>query len=369
MRATAFLIGLAVCIPGLASAQTGSGPYNSTYTITQLADGVHTLTWTTPPGSPAISNSTFIVGKDDVVLIDTGLSRGAGEAILEGLRRVTAKPVSTVINTHWHGDHIFGNQVFRRAFPAARFVAHAATRDGIITGEVDYRDVNRPKMEARLKELRAQAKRSEAEDRELSRAEMQIEVWQGDYVLPDVLIDQKLTIMQGRRRIDVLHLGSANTPGDVVIHLPADRVVINGDMAITPIQFAFFSAPRAWIQTLDRLAALDAAMFVPGHGPVQRDARFIADLQAMLRSVVGQVDAGLKEGLDLEALKTRVKVAPPAGSVYEKATPAALDRLFRVPAIESAVKERESAIKEPRIAVKEPRIAVKEPRIAVKEPR
>ncbi len=339
MRPALVALGLVVAGAGLAPAQTGSGPFNNTYAITTLADGVHTLTWTTPPGSPAISNSTFIVGEDDVILIDTGLSRGAGEAILEGLRKITSKPVSMVINTHWHGDHIFGNQVFRRAFPGARFVAHTATREGIITGEVDYRDVNRPKMEARIKELRALAKRTEAEGRELSRAEMQIEVWQGDYVLPDVLVDQRLTIMQGRRRVDVLHLGNANTPGDVVIHLPAERIVINGDMAITPIQFAFFSAPRAWILTLDRLAALDPAMFVPGHGPVQRDPRFIADLQAMLRSVVDQVAAGMKEGLDLEALKARVKVVPPAGSVYEKAAPAALDRLFRVPAIESAVKE------------------------------
>lgn len=339
MRTTAIAIGLAICAPGLASAQAGSGPYNSTYAITELAEGVHTLTWTTPPGSPAISNSTFIVGDNDVVLIDTGLSRSAGEAILGGLRQVTAKPVSMVINTHWHGDHIFGNQVFRQAFPAARFVAHTATRDGIITGEIDYRDLNRPKLQARLNELRAQAKRSPAEDLELSRTEMQIEAWQGDYVLPDVLIDQKLTIMQGRRQIDVLHLGSANTPGDIVIHLPAERIVINGDMAITPVPFAFFSAPRAWIQTLGRLAALDAAIFVPGHGPVQRDARFVADLQAMLRSLVEQVDAGVRDGLDAEAIKARVKIVPPAGSVYETATPAALDRLFRLPAIDSALKE------------------------------
>ena len=267
MRATHLVMtALAVILPCGASAQSGNGPYRNTYDITKLAEGVHTLTWTTPPGSPAISNSTFIVGDDDVIVIDTGLSRGAGDVILEGLRQVTDKPVSMVVNTHWHGDHIFGNQAFRRAFPAARFVAHAATRDGIVTGEVEYRDVNRPRMEARLKELRAVATRTEAEERELTRSELQMDVWQGDYVLPDLLIDHRLTVMQGRRRIEILHLGHANTPGDVVVHLPAERIVINGDMAITPVPFAFFSAPRAWIATLDRLAALDAATLVPGHG-------------------------------------------------------------------------------------------------------
>jgi cyclase len=339
MRTALVSICLVVAAPALAPAQSGTGPHNTTYAITKLADGIFTLTWTIPPGSPAISNSTFIVGDDDAMVIDTGLSRAAGEAILAGLRQVTDKPVSTVINTHWHGDHIFGNQVFKRAFPAARFVAHRATRENIITGEVDYRDANRPAMEARIQQLRALTARTEAEARELARAEMQIEVWQGEYVLPDVLVEQQLTLMQGRRRVDLLHLGHANTPGDLVIHLPAERIAINGDMAITPVPFAFFSSPRAWIKTLDRLAALDATTFVPGHGPVQGDKRYIADLQTMLRSVVDQVDAGLKEGLDLEALKARVKLTAPAGSVYEKATAESLDRNFRVPAIESAVKE------------------------------
>jgi len=332
-------LALIVSATGVVSAQTGSGPYRNTYEITALADGVHTLTWTTPIGSPVISNATFIVGDDDVIVVDTGLSRSAGEAILAGLRQVTAKPVSMVINTHWHGDHVFGNQAFRQAFPGVRFVAHSATRDGIVTGEVEYRDLNRPKMAARLTELRAMATRTEAEERELARSELQMEAWQGDYVLPDILVDERLTIMQGRRRIDVLHLGHANTPGDVVIHLPAERLVINGDLAITPVQFAFSSSPRAWTQTLERVAALDATIFVPGHGPVQRDTRFIKDLQTMLKSVVEQVTAGLKAGLDLDALKARVKVVPPAGSVYEKATPTSLDRQFRIPAIESAVKE------------------------------
>lgn len=348
VRTILVLVGLLTGLAGVGSAQTGDGPYRSTYTITTLASGVHTLTWAVPAGSPAISNATFLVGDDDVVVVDTGLSRGAGEVILQGLRRVTDKPVTMVINTHWHGDHIFGNQVFRRAFPNARFVAHAATRDGIVSGEVEYRESNRPKMEARSQELRAKAVRTEAENLELSRADRQMEVWQGEYVLPDLLIDQRLTIMQGQRRIEVLHLGRANTPGDVVIHLPAERVVINGDMAITPVQYAFFSAPQAWLQALDRLAALDAGMYVPGHGPVQHDKRFIADLQTMLRSVVDQVTAGLKDGLDLEGLKTRVKVSPPAGSVYEKASANAHERQFRIPAIESAFKELRIAVKEPR---------------------
>jgi cyclase len=331
---------LLLTLPVFASAQTGSGPYKNSYAINKLTADVFTLTWALTPGSPAIGNSTFIIGTDDVIVVDTGLSKSGGEAILSGLRQVTNKPVSMVINTHWHGDHTFGNQAFRQAFPAARFVAHPETRLGIITGEIEYRDANRSKTDARATELRAKTPRSDEENRELARAEMQLDAWQGDYVLPELLVEQHLTVMQGTRRIELLHLGHANTKGDLVIHLPAERIVINGDMAITPVPFGFFSSPRPWVRTLDRLATLDVDTIVPGHGPPQTSKQFIRDLQAMLTSIVEQVDAGLKAGQDLDALKKSVKLVPPAGSVYEKVSAASLDRNFRTPVIESAVRER-----------------------------
>lgn len=343
MRAPILLsLVLALAASVLASAQSGTGPYNNSYVINKLTPDVYTLRWALTPGSPAIGNSTFIIGDTDVAVVDSGFSRSAGEAILGALRTITTKPVSMVINTHWHGDHIFGNQVFRTAFPSARFAAHAATREGIITGESDYRDANRPKTVARRAELLAKAARSDDENRELARTEWQIDAWQGDYVLPELLVDQHLTVMQGTRRIEVLHLGHANTKGDLVIHLPAEHIVISGDMAITPVPFGFFSSPRPWIQTLDRLAALDAAAtIVPGHGPPQTNTQFIRDLQAMLTSIVEQVDAGIKAGQDLESLKKSVKLVPPAGSVYEKTNPASLDRNFRIPLIESVVREKD----------------------------
>jgi cyclase len=348
MRARPLTFVTLLLLPHLVAAQSGDGPYGNKYVVSKLRDGIYTVTWALTPGAPAIGNATFIVGDDDVIVVDTGFSRSAGETTLAALRHVTTKPVSLVVNTHWHGDHIFGNQVFRRAFPGVRFAAHPETREGIITGEVDYRAANRPKTEARLAELKAKPATSDEEKRELARAEMQIDAWQGDYVLPDLLIDERLTVMQGARRVvmqgarrvELRHLGHANTKGDLIVHLPAERVAITGDMAITPVPFAFFSSPRAWIQTLDRLAALDVDTIVPGHGPPQTNTQFIRDLQAMLRSVVEQVDAGLKAGRDLDALKASVKVTAPAGSIYEQASAASLDRLFRIPAIESAFREK-----------------------------
>jgi glyoxylase-like metal-dependent hydrolase (beta-lactamase superfamily II) len=339
-------------IPCLAASQTIDGPYGNRYRLNQLTPDVYTMTWDLVPGAPAIGNSTFIIGAADVILVDSGFSKSAGEVILAALRGITNKPVSTVINTHWHGDHIFGNQVFKAAFPNARFVAHPETRAGIITGEIDYRTANRPKTEARLAELKGKTALTDAEKRDLTRAEWQVDAWQGDYVLPDMLVEGQLTIVQrvsaeaqdakaGERKVEVRHLGLANTKGDLIIYLPAEKIAITGDIAITPVPFAFFSLPRAWIGTLDKLAAIEATTIVPGHGHPQTDTRFIRDLQAMLRSIVEQVDAGKKAGQDLETLKKTVTLVPPAGSIYATLKGNALDRLFRIPAVESAFNEKE----------------------------
>lgn len=340
MRYIATALALLALSPVFASSQTVDGPYGNRYRLNQLTPDIYTMTWELVPGAPAIGNSTFIIGATDVIVVDSGFSKSAGDVILAALRQITTKPVSAVINTHWHGDHIFGNQVFKQAFPGVRFVAHPETRAGIITGEIDYRTANRPKVEARLAELKAKTVLTDAEKRELTRSEWQVDAWQGDYVLPDVLVEQRVTLMQGDRKIEVHHLGLANTKGDLVTYLPAEKIAISGDIAITPVPFAFFSSPRSWIQTLDKLAAMDAATIVPGHGRPQTDKRFIGDLQAMLRSIVEQVDAGLKAGMDLETLKKTVKLVAPEGSVYATLKGNALDSLFRIPAIESAFNEK-----------------------------
>ena len=349
---SAAILALMLSMPSQASLQTVDGPYGNRYRLNQLTPDVHTVTWDLVSGAPAIGNSTFIIGASDVIVVDSGFSKSAGEAILAALRRITDKPVSMVINTHWHSDHIFGNQVFKAAFPNVRFVAHPETRSNIITGEIDYRTANRPKTEARLAELKSKTTLTDAEKREFTTVQWQVDAWQGDYVLPDVLVESQLTIMQrlsgdaanpnaGDRKIEVRHLGWANTKGDLVIYLPAEKIAISGDIAITPVPFAFFSSPRAWIGTLDKLAAMDATTIVPGHGRPQTDTRFIRDLQTMLQSIVGQVDAGKKAGQDLETLKKTVTLVPPAGSIYATLKGPALDQLFRIPAVESAFNEKE----------------------------
>jgi hypothetical protein len=75
------------------------------------------------------SNSTVIVLDDSVVVVDTQTTLTTTREVLEQIRKVTGKPVRWVINTHWHGDHVLGNQVYREAFRGVQFIAHLNTRE------------------------------------------------------------------------------------------------------------------------------------------------------------------------------------------------------------------------------------------------
>lgn len=95
------------------------------FTVEQLADGVYAAIRTDPPGLMVDANSLFIVNDSDVVVVD---APEASAEMIQALRKITAKPVSFLVNTHWHDDHVIGNAVWRNAYPGVRFIGHASLR-------------------------------------------------------------------------------------------------------------------------------------------------------------------------------------------------------------------------------------------------
>src|SRR5215210_2719213 len=127
LMARVCLLALLLFSPLMVSAQTGN------FEVVKVADGVYAAIRKEPPGLTVNANSVFIINDQDVVVVDTTLTPGTAKELLAALRRLTSKPVKYVVNTHWHDDHIMGNQVFRDAFPGVEFIAHARTREYLPT--------------------------------------------------------------------------------------------------------------------------------------------------------------------------------------------------------------------------------------------
>src|SRR5918995_6632332 len=95
--------------------------------LVRLDSGVFAAVRTEPLSLAVNSNSLIIVRDKDVVVIDAQFTRAATQQTIAAIRKVTKKPVGYVINTHWHDDHVAGDQVYRDSFPSVRFVMQENT--------------------------------------------------------------------------------------------------------------------------------------------------------------------------------------------------------------------------------------------------
>jgi glyoxylase-like metal-dependent hydrolase (beta-lactamase superfamily II) len=310
----------------LLSPLIASGQAKKQFEIVKVAEGVYAAVRKEPPGLTVNANSVFIINADDVIVVDTTLTPGSARELLAELRRLTTKPVRYVINTHWHDDHIMGNQVYAEAFPGVEFIAHARTREYLPTTGLSNRkqamsEQGYPGFIAALKN-RLEKNKSvfggpmDEEERATYASDIRIaerymaENPSARIVLPTITLEDRLTLYRGSRTIDIRYLGRGHTSGDIVVHLPQEGIVIAGDLVMWPVPYVGNpqSHPGDWSQTLEKLLALHPTAIIPGHGPVLRDDSYVRQMAKLFASIKQQVEAGVARGEKLEQIRKEVNV-------------------------------------------------------------
>jgi len=307
-------------LPLLASGQSGN------FEMVKVAEGVYAAIRTEPPGLTVNGNSVFIINDEDVVVVDTTLTPGTAKEELAALRKLTSKPVKYIINTHWHDDHIMGNQVYRDAFPGVVFIAHAATRDYLPSTGLSNRMMAMSKQgyPGFIGFLKKQLQDNQSvfggvmDDEERATYASDIKIAERymaenpgvEIVLPTITLTDRLTLHRGNRIIDIRYLGRGHTSGDLVIHLPKEGVLIAGDLVIWPVPYVGNpqSHPGDWGLTLERLMALNPTVIVPGHGPVLHDNSYIKLMTRLFASMKQQVEAAVARGETLEQARKSVNL-------------------------------------------------------------
>jgi glyoxylase-like metal-dependent hydrolase (beta-lactamase superfamily II) len=330
------------------------GPHQS-YETVELAQGV--VAFVAPEGRTGTvqGNTLAVIGRDAALVVDTGQFPELTRRMIADIRKRTDKPVRYVVNTHWHGDHLVGNSQFVDAFPGVSIVNHVETRrlaDKTFTGFADRARKDFPQYVADMRAAVARGTRKSgaaltAEEKdyytrqadELEAALDQLSSFR--YVRADAVFDRELRVDLGGREVRILHLGRGNTGGDTVVFVPDAKVVAAGDLLVYPTPYSFGSWLAEWPDTLAKLAALDAAAILPGHGPVLRDHVYLDTVAALVRETRRQVEPLAKAGLSLEETRRRVTL-----DGYRRTLAAddywrrrAFDEFFLQPAVEQAYKE------------------------------
>jgi len=325
MRSTLLVVWLTIVIGGLgAQNPPAPAPVESHIDVQKVAAGVYAAIRTEPPGLFFDCNSVFLINDADVIVVDTNITPSSARASLAALMKLTNKPVTAVINTHWHDDHIIGNQVYRDAFPSAEFIAQSSTVQDLPTiGANNRKQLVElgPQMVAQLqmsidqhKSLTGNAltdeERISYESDIASAKRFFAEAPVFQIVMPTKLVETSLTLKRGRRQIDVMFLGRGHTGADLVVWLPSERIAITGDLVVAPVPLVgSTSHPLEYGATLEKLVALRPTTFIPGHGPVMHDDKYVRQEIALLASLKSQVEASVARGETLAQARKSVNLA------------------------------------------------------------
>lgn len=314
MNAAARLIALAGLIAASAPL-TAAAQGAHELQVTQLKPDIYLLQRPNPMRMPVEGNILVIVNAEDVVVVDAGGYPVTAENAIGKIREITPKPVSVLVNTHWHGDHNYGNQAWRKHFPGLRIVAHENTHRGIMMPfNVDQTAKLPQTLDENLtalRDMKAQGDWSERRELMLKDLEFLRDAGRADIRLtpPDLTFTDGILLRRGEREIHIRFLGRANTDGDAIVWLPKEKIVATGDIVVHPVPYGFGSYPRDWIETLGQIRALPWEVLVPGHGELQRDPGYLLLLERTLTRLREQASAAVAKGLDLEGFRKALDVS------------------------------------------------------------
>ncbi|MFO8024397.1 MBL fold metallo-hydrolase [Thiohalophilus sp.] len=222
-------------------------------------------------------NSAVLIGDDGVVLVDTGFSDEIGQHLKKTIAGITDKPVTHVINTHHHGDHILGNS----AFPDAEVISSKQCRELVEKEGYNWIGILKNmtgKEHPDTRPIPAKTVYPQESHTNVTLQEIPMEFW-----VP----------------------AGSHTPGDMMIYLPQDKLLISGDILVQKMIPSFVDAHvSSWIDTLAKIQERNIETVVPGHGSLMT----MADVKAMhqrMADLYAGVEAGYNQGMmDSEIRKT-----------------------------------------------------------------
>tara|TARA_R110002049_G_scaffold25557_2_gene89615 strand:- start:660 stop:1721 length:1062 start_codon:yes stop_codon:yes gene_type:complete len=294
----------------------GEGTYPG-YIWEEVARGVYLHRSIDPLAPPVDGNCVIIDTGPGVVVVDTHINPAVARAVVDKVRSTIGKPVTHIVNTHWHDDHVNGNYVWQQSFPEASVVAHRATLASL---KSDWKPMEEGRQKA-YADVEPAALIAAADTLKDPAQAMQYRVYAGyvaalkpelsslKYVYPDTVFADQLALGSGSRKLELHWLGRGNTDGDAVVWLPDEKVLVTGDLVVAPIPFAFDSPMVEWADTLKRLSGFNAKTIIPGHGPAQSDYAYIEKLLALIEATIDAVRNAHNVGVSFEELASAVALS------------------------------------------------------------
>lgn len=361
-RVVALAAYIALISVAASAAPAEHAPYvNEQYDMVTIGSGIYAFIAPESDSGVVGSNCTLIVGRDAALLVDTTQFPSLAKRILGDIRKLTNVPIRYVVNTHWHLDHNWGNQVFRDAYPGVAIIGTEFTRRMDETQGPKFlakQPEEQRKIAAQMRQLLKAGKLpsgAKIPPETIARVTRLADTL--DYIAPDLAatvnvpptigFDGTINVNLGDRIVNIMWLGRANTGGDAFIFVPDAQVLLTGDAVVAPTPFALGSYITEWPIVLQKALALNPKVIIPGHGPVMRDGAYVQLEIEALQAVWREVKQCVFDGLTLEQTHKKVTLDALAQrfTAGDKFRMSGFRDAFLQPAIDRAFQEARGNLK------------------------
>ena len=262
----------------------GLAKYQYTKGLHDIGNGAYA--WLQPDGGWGWSNAGLITDSGESLLVDTLFDVPLTKEMLDAMRKAEPKAAETigvVVNTHHNGDHCNGNECCHGAeIIAHKLAAEAMTREPpqLLAGFLD--------MAPQLGDLGTF----------ITKCFGPFDFKGVTQTLPTTTFEKELTRTVGNKEVRIMHVGPAHTPGDALVHVPADRTVYTGDILFIEGHPIMWEGPVGnWIEACERIMEMDVETVVPGHGPIT-DKKGVKAVQDYLTYVRDEARMRYDAGMD-----------------------------------------------------------------------
>lgn len=280
------------------------------FTVYLVADGVYAAI--ANQGTGAMANAGFVDAGESVIVFDSMNTQQAAAELRQVATELTGKPISHLINSHWHGDHVRGNQAFRDvnivASDRTRELMQEIHPERIATQQTSIHEFKDYilKLETERGKLKSQVELEELHKQISTLDEIVQSLPTLELVLPTETFESKWSFQGTARTVECYTLGSGHTGCDSILYLPTERICFIGDLiAIQNHMLIIDGDIHNWIGILEKLKQWEIDTIVPGHGPIG-GKEWILEAQRYLRHVLAQVNSLTQAGRSTSELSAVV---------------------------------------------------------------
>ena len=242
------------------------------FELLELAEGVYACIHKF--GGKAICNVGIIDNGKETIIFDTFLDPKVTEELIELVEKLGLSPIKFVINSHYHNDHIRGNQ----SFPSDIDIISTAKTTELIE-HWEPLDIEEEKKYAPARFAYYDSLLTAYEGDSTDREYMQIQMWRPYYEilsesykviqtrLPNIFIENEKSLDGPKRKVQLVTKGSGHTESDLILYLPDEKILFTGDLVFNEchpyLGHGNFEKLKTW---LDYLNELEVNTIIPGHG-------------------------------------------------------------------------------------------------------